>query len=49
MGNKREKKEMRRELKYKVYTQYPKGDEIRYDINDPKAVVPIQIIQRSKT
>lgn len=48
VGNKREKKEMRKELKYKVYSQYPKGDETRYDINDPKAVVPIQIIRKDQ-
>lgn len=48
VGNKREKKEMRKELKYKVYPQYPKGDETRYDINDPKAVVPIQIIRKDQ-
>ncbi len=48
VGNKREKKEMRKELKYKVYPQYPKGDETRYDINNPKAVVPIQIIGKEQ-
>lgn len=45
VGNKREKKEMRSELIYKVYDKYPKGDEIRYDINNPKAVEPIRIIK----
>ena len=47
VGNKREKKEMRKELKYPVYAEYPKGDEIRYDIANPKAVNPIEIIKRS--
>jgi len=44
VGNKRERKEMRKELRYKVYEKYPKGDETRYDINDPKAIIPTEII-----
>lgn len=47
VGNKREKKEMRKELLYKVYSEYPKGDETRYDINDPQPIEPIRIIERS--
>ena len=35
---------MMRELKYKVYDSYPKGDEVRYNTHDPKAITPIQII-----
>lgn len=45
VGTKRDKKEMRRELKYKVYDQYPKGDERRYDPYNPQIAIPIQIVQ----
>lgn len=45
VGDKRQKREMRSELLYKVYDRYPKGNETRYDINDPKVVVPIEIIK----
>ena len=44
VGDKRDKREMRKELKYKVYDKYPKGDETHYDISNPKAVIPIEII-----
>ena len=44
VGDKRTRKQMRKELKYKVYDSYPKGDEIRYDINNPKALKPIEVI-----
>lgn len=44
VGNKREKREMRKELLYKVYDEYPKGDEVRYDTNNPQIVHPMQII-----
>lgn len=44
VGNKREKREMRKELNYPVYPHYPKGDETRYDIKNPQAVNPIRII-----
>ena len=35
-GNKKEKRKMRSELKWKVVSPYPKGDGKHYDINDPK-------------
>ena len=44
VGDKRTRKQMMRELKYKVYDSYPKGDEVRYNTHDPKAITPIQII-----
>lgn len=46
VGDKRTKKRMRSQLKYPVYDKYPKGDEQQYDINNPKVVHPIQIIDR---
>lgn len=44
VGNKRERREMRKELLYKVYDKYPKGDEVRYDTNNPQIIEPIEII-----
>lgn len=38
VGNKRERKEMLKELNYQVEEHYPKGDSRRYDTSDPKAV-----------
>ena len=46
VGDKRTKKRMLKELKYKVIPEYPKGDEVRYDTENPKAVNPIQIIRK---
>ena len=37
-GNRREKKRMRKELKWNVIGEYPKGDSRRYDTNDPHGV-----------
>lgn len=48
VGDKRTKKRMRSELKYPVLDKYPKGDEIRYDVNNPTVVHPIEIIERMK-
>lgn len=48
VGDKRTKKEMRKELKYKVYDKYPKGDEIHYDVNNPKIVIPVEIVDTRK-
>lgn len=35
VGDKRTKKQMRRELNYKIIDKYPKGDEQHYDIKNP--------------
>lgn len=48
VGDKRTRREMRKELKYKVYDKYPKGNEVRYDVNNPKAIKPIEVIRRNK-
>ena len=37
-GTKKQKKEMRKMLKYPVFGEYPKGDSRRYDTNDPHGV-----------
>jgi GNAT superfamily N-acetyltransferase len=44
VGNKKDKREMRKLLKYPVYDKYPKGDETHYDINNPKPINPMKII-----
>lgn len=44
VGTKRDKKQMLKELQYPIYAQYPKGDERRYDVNNPQIAVPIQIV-----
>ena len=43
VGDKRTKKRMLSQLRYKVYKKYPKGNEIRYDPNDPKPTIPMQV------
>lgn len=45
VGDKRTKKKMREALRYKVYPEYPKGDERRYDTSNPQIAIPIQIVQ----
>lgn len=44
VGDKRTKRKMRKQLRYKVYDEYPKGDETKYDTENPKPINPIQII-----
>ena len=44
VGNKKERKEMMRELRYEVFKEYPKGDSKHYDTKNPKMVKPIEII-----
>lgn len=48
VGNKREKREMRKELIYKVLPEYPKGDEVRYDTKRPKIIEPTRIVKREQ-
>lgn len=48
VGDKRTRKQMRRELKYKVIDKYPKGDEKKYDTRNPKIVEPTRIIKKRK-
>lgn len=47
VGNKREKREMRKELIYKVLPEYPKGDETRYDPESPQIIEPTRIVKRA--
>lgn len=46
VGDKRTKKQMLKELKYPVIDKYPKGDEVRYDTDNPKILKPIEIVER---
>ena len=45
VGNKRERKEMMRELRYQIVKEYPKGDSVHYDTENPVAVTPMEIIE----
>lgn len=45
VGDRRTKKHMRKELKYKVIEKYPKGDETHYDTDNPQRIIPIEVIQ----
>ena len=46
VGDKRTKKQMLRELRYEVIPQYPKGDETRYNTENPKPIKPIEVITK---
>lgn len=46
VGDKRTKKKMLNSLRYKVYDKYPKGDEIRYDTENPQITVPVAIVAK---
>lgn len=46
VGDKRTKKQMRKELKYPVIDKYPKGDEQRYNTKNPKPFRKKKIITR---
>ena len=45
VGTKRDKREMLKELRYPVYSEYPKGDERRYDTDNPQIAIPIQVVK----
>ena len=46
VGTKRDKKKMLSELKYPIIAEYPKGDERRYDTDNPQIAIPIEIVDR---
>ena len=48
VGDKRQKKQMLKSLRYPIIKQYPKGDEIHYDTNNPQIVEHVRIIDRKK-
>jgi len=45
VGDRRTKRQMLKELRYPIIKEYPKGDEVHYDIDNPKPVNPIRIIK----
>ena len=48
VGDKRTRKIMRGELKYPVYDKYPKGDETKYDVDNPQIIEPIKVLEGKK-
>lgn len=44
VGTKRDRKQMLKELRYPIYDHYPKGDERRYDTDNPQIAIPIEIV-----
>lgn len=48
VGDKRTKRQMLKELRYKVYDKYPKGDEVQYDTDNPIPINPIEIIKEKE-
>lgn len=45
VGDRRTKKKMLNELRYPIISEYPKGNEIHYDPDNPIAVTPTQVIE----
>lgn len=43
VGNKREVKQMLKELRYPVISEYPKGDSAHYNTSDPKPFVDTRV------
>lgn len=48
VGNKTTKRKMRKQLKYKVYDHYPKGNETRYNVDNPEPKEKIRIVERKR-
>ena len=48
VGDKRTKKRMLQQLKYRIVDKYPKGNENHYDTNNPQITVPIKRIERKE-
>lgn len=38
VGDRRTRRDMKKELNYMIWDSYPKGDEVRYDTNNPKKI-----------
>jgi hypothetical protein len=43
VGNKKQKKDMLKKLNYKVFSEYPKGDSVHYDTDNPKSNIKIRM------
>ena len=37
---------MKKQLRYKIIDKYPKGNDVHYNIDDPKPIKPIEIIKK---
>lgn len=48
VGDRRTKRKMMEQLRYKVYDKYPKGDERRYDPDNPKIAIPIEVVENER-
>lgn len=46
VGDKRTRRELMEALRYPV-EPYPKGDDVKYDVNDPKPVIDLKIVKRN--
>lgn len=44
VGDRRKKREMMKQLKYPIIEEYPKGDETKYDTDNPIPIEPTRII-----
>ena len=45
VGSKSERRKMLKELRYPIIKEYPKGDERRYDVDNPQIAIPIEIVK----
>ena len=45
VGDKKTKKQMKKELLYKIYDKYPKGKETHYNTENPEPIEPIRILK----
>ena len=43
VGDKRMRKQMKKDLRYPIISQYPKGDEVKYDPDNPKPVISSEV------
>ena len=43
VGDKRTRKHMVKELKWKATKDYPKGDEVKYDVDNPLPIIPTEV------
>lgn len=47
VGNKAEKKQMSKQLKYQIVSEYPKGDSRHYDTGNPKGLLETKIFNQN--
>lgn len=48
VGDKRTKRQMLKELRYPVISEYPKGNEQHYNPDNPEPITPIRLIKETK-